>query len=303
MSTSGEEDFILRVPGDGDALRVQRLLAERDRHDYGDASFTRAELLARWRTGSFSAAEDSMLAELGGAIAGYAAVFEVGALAFVDPAREGRGIGSALLAWTERRERERGAPTHRQRVASTNAAANRLLAAAGYAHVRTVWQMAIPIGSSALDAAAPAGIRLEPIDPSRDAEALHAADAAAFARNPDFVPESFEDFRAEHLTTEQFDREASVVARRDGTIAGYALCQRLPGEIGYIDVLAVSESERGRGLGAAIVAQALAAFARAGLREARLEVASDNPSAVRLYERAGMVRRHGAAIWEKPVGG
>jgi ribosomal protein S18 acetylase RimI-like enzyme len=276
------------------------MLAARDRHDYGDPSFTHAELLARWRTGGFSPGEDSVLAEIAGQVAGYAGVFNVGALAFVDPGHEGLGIGTELLAWTERRQREVGAEMHRQRAASTNARASALLGAAGYANVRTVWQMVTTLPVH-LEAPAPPGVGLKPIDPNRDAEALHAADEMAFAQNPDFVSETLEDFRTEHLGSEQLDLEASVIARRDGAIAGYAFCQRLPGGIGYIDLLAVVESERGRGLGAALVAHALSAFAHAGLREARLEAASDNPRALRLYERAGMTRRHGAAIWEKPI--
>jgi mycothiol synthase len=293
----------LRAPSGDDSAAIERALAVRDEHDYGDPGFTRAELLARWQTGGFDAAQDSVIAEVAGAIVGYGAVFNVGALAFVDPSHEGRGIGARLLAWTEERERGRGAETHRQRVASTNGRASELLSAAGYRHVRTVWQMVSPLPSPVPQAPPPAGVRMQPIDPSMDAEALHAADAAAFAKNADFIPETLEDFRTEHLATSQFDREASVVARRNGEIVGYALCQRLSGQVGYVDVLAVAAAERGRGLGAAIVTHALAAFARAGLREARLEVASDNPRAVRLYERAGMLRRHGAAIWEKPLAG
>jgi mycothiol synthase len=303
MSEGAVDLVALRAPARYDTAAILRALADRDAHDYGDPRFTRAELLARWQTGGFDPTSDSIIAEHAGAIAGYAAIFNVGALAFVDPEREGQGIGRRLLAWIEQRQSRRGAGTHRQRVAHTNAAAAALLGAAGYAHVRTVWQMASPLKSVVTPASPPEGVTLEPIDRVRDAEAIHAADAATFAKNPDYVPETLEDFRTEHLATAQFDAEASVVARRQGAVAGYALCQRLPGEIGYVDVLGVSEQERGRGLGAAILGYALTAFARAGLREARLEVASDNPVAVRMYERAGMARGHGAAIWEKPAAG
>ncbi|HLJ03427.1 MAG TPA: GNAT family N-acetyltransferase [Solirubrobacteraceae bacterium] len=303
MSEGALDLVALQAPGDDDTAAILRALAARDAHDYGDPSFTRAEILARWQTGGFDPAADSVIAEHAGAIAGYAAVFNVGALAFVAREREGRGIGARLLAWTEQRETQRGAATHRQRVAHTNATAAALLGTAGYAHVRTVWQMASPLTSVVTPPSPPEGVTFEPIDRIRDAEAIHAADAAIFAKNPDYVAETFEDFRTEHLATAQFDPEASVVARRRGAVAGYALCQRLPGQIGYVDVLGVCEDERGLGLGAAIVGYALAAFARTGLREARLEVASDNPVAVRMYERAGLARRNGAAIWEKPLAG
>jgi ribosomal protein S18 acetylase RimI-like enzyme len=46
---------------------------------------------------------------------------------------------------------------------------------------------------------------------------------------------------------------------------------------------------------------AFAAFAEAGLREAQLGVASDNPGALTLYERLGMAIRHRADVFEKAI--
>ena len=46
----------------------------------------------------------------------------------------------------------------------------------------------------------------------------------------------------------------------------------------------------------------IADFARAGLREAVLDVASDNPRALHVYESAGMTPRHLVSVFEKPVG-
>jgi ribosomal protein S18 acetylase RimI-like enzyme len=142
---------------------------------------------------------------------------------------------------------------------------------------------------------------LHPIDPASDVRALHAADSVAFADNADAFEESFENFEAEHLAVDSLDTTASAVARRGETIAGFTVCQRRPGDIGYIDLLAVLPDERRHGLGAALLAHALGAFAQAGLRAARLETASDNPTAIRLYERAGMQRGPGADVWEKPL--
>lgn len=277
------------------------LLAARDRADYDEPSFTRAELLSRWRTDSFDPREDARLALYAGAPAGYTAVFDVGALAFVHPEHERVGVGTALLEWTEERQRALGHTVHRQRAAVTNELATELFTARGYTQVRTVWQMARELGGAPPHAPVPAGIQLRPVDPAADAHALHAADEAAFAVNPDYTPEGLDHFCEEHLDSPQLDRTASLVAHRDGAVAGYVLAQRLLGGVGYIDLLAVLEPERRRGLGRCLLTGALGAFARAGLREAVLEVASDNPGATRLYEWAGLERRHGIAVWEKPA--
>lgn len=42
-------------------------------------------------------------------------------------------------------------------------------------------------------------------------------------------------------------------------------------------------------------------FAAAGLREAHVGVASDNPNALRLYERCGMTERFRIDAYERPM--
>jgi ribosomal protein S18 acetylase RimI-like enzyme len=80
------------------------------------------------------------------------------------------------------------------------------------------------------------------------------------------------------------------------------LCRRWAGEgVGFVDLLGVDPNERGRGLGSTLLRCAFASFAAAGLREAQLGVASDNPGALALYERVGMAPRHRADVFEKPV--
>ena len=92
------------------------------------------------------------------------------------------------------------------------------------------------------------------------------------------------------------------MARRGDAVAGSRCAGGRATGIGYVDLLAVQKSERGRGLGTALLLTAFAAFAQAGLREARLEVASDNPGAFRIYERAGMTPGDRVEVFEKPVG-
>ena len=72
-----------------------------------------------------------------------------------------------------------------------------------------------------------------------------------------------------------------------GCIQG--LCER--SSLGAIQNLAVTPQHRGRGLGSALLLQALRGFIRAGLVRAGLEVTAQNDCAVRLYQRFGFRRR------------
>lgn len=76
--------------------------------------------------------------------------------------------------------------------------------------------------------------------------------------------------------------------------AGYCgcvqgLCER--SDLGAIQNLAVIPGHRGRGLGSALLVQALHGFLRTGLDRAWLEVTAQNESAVRIYQRLGFRRR------------
>ncbi len=293
--------FRLRPSSPEDAEAVLRVIAARDSRDFDGEGFIREMLVDQWRVSEFNPAADAVVAEAEGVVVGYGALFIPGALAFVDPGHERQGIGSALLGWAEARALERGRETHRQPIPESNTGAQELMADAGYRRARSVVKMARALGAPPAVPSPPAGIRLDVLDVARDGHAVHAADAAAFADSPDYEPESFSAFHDEHLETPELDPSLSRVARRGDAVAGFTLCRRRGPGIGYVDLLAVQKSERGRGLGTALLLITFAAFAQAGLHEARLEVASDNPGAFRIYERAGMTPGDRVEVFEKPV--
>ena len=291
--------FELRSSKPEDAADVLRLLEVRDMTDFGVADFTSGELLAQWRLGRFDARTDAVVAEDRATTVGYGALVEPGAIAFVDPRREGEGIGSSLLAWLESRARDVGRRVHRQIVGARNGRGHALLSGAGYAPVRSVLQMARSVRPPPAVPAIPDGITMQPLDVSADARALHAADDAAFSDSADYEPMSLSAFSEVHLGAPAFDPTLSRVMRRGDAVAGFALVQRTRSDIGYIDVLAVDPSQRRQGLGSALLLTVCAACAAAGVSEVRLGVASDNPGALRLYARAGMTERHRIDVLEK----
>jgi ribosomal protein S18 acetylase RimI-like enzyme len=279
-----------------------RLIDARDLVDFGECGPTRVVVGDMWRARDFDPAVDAVVLEAeDGWIAGYAMVYEY-VFAFVDPEREGRGLGRELLSWTEQRACARGRPSCRQAVPVRNDAALRLLGDAGYRSVRTLYELARELNAERpAPASVPHGIALASLDVEANARALHAADAVAFAVNADYEPATFEQFCDEHLASPDLDPSLSAIAWSGDAVAGFTVCRRLGTAAGYIDLLAVDPLQRRRGLGMTLLTSAFEAFARAGLREARLNVVGDNPGALRLYRRAGMTVRREAVLFEKAL--
>ena len=266
------------------------VLVARHTADLGLPLFRLEEVEEEWQAPDLDLQRDAILVEVDGAIAGYAIVHGPGTFAVVAPAYERRGVGAQLLAWAQRRERERGGDAHRQIAASTNARARDLLQRAGYLQVRSYWRMARPLDRRVTPAEVPAGISLREIDLDGDARPLHALDADAFGSVADYMPESYELFVQRHLRAHDVALGLSLVAHDGERIVGFLLAARRwehEGS-GYIDLLAVSPGHQRRGLGTALLTHGFAACAAAGLVQAQLVVASDNPHALRVYEAAGM---------------
>ena len=109
---------------------------------------------------------------------------------------------------------------------------------------------------------------------------IHAVDAASFAANPGYAAESLRDFTEEHLEAHDFDPGLSRVADLGGEVVGFLLARGVAGRGGRIRGSRCRRSDhQGRGVGTALLADAFAAFAWAGLRQAQLGVDSDNPRA------------------------
>jgi len=237
-----------------------------------------------------------------GAIAAYAIIRSRGTMVAVHPGREGEGWGARILAWAEARAVERGADHHRQWIGSGNDRARVLLESAGYGHVRSYWRLGRTLDEPVADAPTPDGIRLRPVDVAADAQAIYQLDVDAFSPAPDYHAVDLAAFLEEHLDAHDFEASLSLVAERDGAIAGFLLGRRWPEhDAGYVDILAVAPQEHGKRIGTTLLLTAFRSFADAGLSEAFLGVASDNPRALNLYERAGMKQRFRIDTFERSV--
>ncbi len=291
-----------RGPEWQDAQAVLALLVARHTADIGLPLFRLEEVQDEWRSPDVELGRDALLIEIDGVLAAYAIVHRPGAFAVVGPDHEGRGVGARLLEWVEQRERERDVDAHRQIAASTNTRARALLEGAGYRQVRSYWRMARPLDRGVTAVGPPAGVTLRRLRPEGDGRALHALDAESFGSSPDYVPESYEVFVQEHLRAHDVAPELSLVAEEGADIVGFLLARRWPHEAsGYVDLLAVAPGHQRRGIGTALLTHGFAGFAAAGLVQAQLGVASDNPRGLRVYEAAGMGPRFRFDVFERPL--
>jgi mycothiol synthase len=284
-----------------DAPAVLAVYAAREMADLGGPIYRLEDLREDWQATELDLERDTRVVEAqDGKIVAYAEVRRHGTMAMVAPEHEGQGIGARLLDWAEGHERAHEHPLHRQWVAATNASARALLTRAGYTKARSYWRLVRPLEEVGAPAPPP-GLRLRPVDAERDAPRLHALDAASFAGAPDYLPESLELFREEHLQAYDFDARLSVVAEREQRIVGMLLARRRDEEgVGFVAILAVDPEHQRGGIGTILLQSAFAGFAIAGLREAMLMVASDNPRALRVYERVGMTVQMQFDIYERP---
>ena len=290
----------LRAPVIDDAPAVLEVLIARDIADTGEPDYTLDDLLQEWHLADVDLSADARVAELDGEIAGYGIVRRQGAVVAVDPRCEGRGVGRALLEWSELRDRERGRSAHRHYIGAADVEARELLTSAGYTLLRSYWRMVRELTGSEQPGPEPGGVRLRALDLTADAAAVHALDDLAFSTVPDYNQSTFAQFRDEHLAAHDLDPALSVIAVADGSMAGFALTRVWSEErVGFVDVLAVHPEQQGRGLGSVLLRHAFARYAAAGLREAQLGVATDNPRALGLYERVGMRQSFRFDVYER----
>ncbi|MFJ1753280.1 GNAT family N-acetyltransferase [Kitasatospora sp. NPDC088134] len=219
----------------------------------------------------------------------------------VHPAHRGRGLGSALLDWTERRARERGDTALTQTVEDLDPAATALLHAHGYRPKVTNWLLEIPLDDVELPPP-PDGVTVRPIragDPA-DERAAHRLGEAAFADWQE-RPKPFEEWAAFHLHRATFAPERSPLAFVDGRLAGLLLALERPGRTdGYVQTLAVDREFRHRGIARHLLRYSFAACRRAGLTHGTLWTHSGT-GALDLYLKIGMTVRRTTSVVGKDL--
>jgi ribosomal protein S18 acetylase RimI-like enzyme len=265
-----------------DAQAATDLVIAVDLAEVGEIDYSRGDLQDEWAELDLSL-DTAIVEDDAGTPIGCAHFRGSDVLVSVDPRRLGEGAGTALLEWAERRGLQRGARTLRQGVGDRGTGSRAFLEAHGWAPVRSFWRMdRDTVPGEIADETDLRAVELT------DAPALHAITALAFARDGGYQQKTEEAWTRTEFNAHAVDPSLSRVALQHGEPAGYALARRWEGDVIYVPLLAVHPDAQGHGLGGRLLKAVFAAAAGAGQRQVRLNVASDNPNAVKLYERAGM---------------
>lgn len=311
-----DSPFTLRRPTWDDVAAVAQLHAAAERIR-GDGSVTRAEdVRVRWLM--LDGLDDVVLVEDPGAdprlvgvgeytteldLLDEATVLHVEGQ--VHPAATGRGIATLLLdradarARAAAREEQAAAAVVRTTVVDGDDRARAWFTARGFVLVRHLLTMRLELFEDAPTPIWPPGITPRRFRPGRDEERAWQAHQAAFDDVPTHLPLDLDEWVEDRVLRDPaFDPSLTVLATDpEGEVVGLAVCRAgVEGapEEGWIRDLGVVPSWRGRGLGMALLLDALQTFRARGLTGAALDVDDVTIGrAVRLYERAGLriVRR------------
>jgi len=312
-------DVLWRPYEPSDAPALAELMNTIEEHAGGHASYTAEELQSLIATLVRDLASDSsMLFAPDGTLvaAGFTTTppdggFKVYLTGGVHPRWRGNGLGRQILdrhlsrAVEIHRELGRGAEwvAEAPRVPIGDREAGRLFARFGLAPVRYWFEMVAPTAQVPV-AATPEGLRIVDYAPRYDA-AVHAAHMEAFADTWEFQQRDRESWLAITTRSPSFLPELSLLAFDGHVLIGYLLTYSHPDPCRvYVGELGVRRPWRQRGLASALLAGALDAAARAGVKEVSLSVDAGSPTgAVGVYERAGFTIESSTVTHSIPLTG
>ena len=288
-----------------DAAAVAEVVAALETSLYGPSTFSLADLEAEWS--ELDLERDARVVRDDDRIVGYGVVRERGELwrveGYVHPDAAGRGIGRLIATGLEEDAARSGARRVQNGVLEADSAARGLLESLGYSAVRVFREMRIELTAPPPAPEWPAGLRVVPFDPERDARAFHAAHHEAFADHWDFTPRDFEAWSKVLLGSERFDPTLWCVVRAGEEIAAGTIGAGDTYGGGFVLELFTRRPWRRQGVGAALLADAFGGFWERGERSVGLAVdAASETGAFRLYERAGMTPALGWVTYEKVLG-
>lgn len=272
----------------------------------------------------FDPRRDVLLAELEGAVIGAAetsvrmrdgiAVHEVDG--WVRPGWRRRGLGRALLQWTEARAANLaqvdGRTVERALAAGPDedqVGACALYDRAGYRVVRYGLMMVRDLREAIPDPLLPDGLEVRPVRPAEHRR-IWDADTEAFEDHWGRAERTDADFEG-WFAVPELDTDRWHVAWDGDEVAGSVMAfvfrdenEALGVSRGWLEHISVRRPWRRRGLASALIARSLRDLRDLGLHEAALGVDAENVTgALRVYEALGF-RRHRTSRWyRKPLVG
>lgn len=292
-----EVTFDLHLPGGfsarpatwDDLDTVAQLVQQAELIDLGEPMVTVEDIHATWSRPGFQLADDTVMVFEDDRAVAHAEVSRQKAEVSIYPDARNRGLGSALLRWTEKRAAADAEPGGTARIGQTvsdkAASAIDLFVKNGYEHRHTSWILMLPDGVG-LATDAPAGVTVRPHRPGVEDHEIYQVVEDAFNEWPNRTPTSFDEWAAWTTNRLDFDPDLLWVAEREHEIIGAAFGIAYPGE-GWIDQLAVRADARGQGIARALLAAVFGTFREKGFPKMGLNTDS-RTGALDLYLKLGM---------------
>ncbi len=284
-----------------DVEAVAELIAACELEDDGVAEIDLGDVATAFRREGFDPGRDCLLVHDGSLLVGWAEVHGTRAEAGVRPSHRGRGIGSALLGWTEARARAAARAVVHQTVTDANAGAAALLEGNGYGPTDRAWILQLRFDGPPPPPEPPPGVEIRPFRGGVDEPAAYRVIEDAFSEWPGRPPETFEEWLSQWPSHPAFAPELSPLAFEGDELVGVALYLDYPdADEGWVQQLATKASHRRRGIARALLQQAFVnAYAR-GRSACGLSTTSST-GALGLYEKVGMRIRRSYTRWSKPL--
>jgi ribosomal protein S18 acetylase RimI-like enzyme len=245
-----------------------------------DAAWSGAPPVSSEEAGEFlDSFAQGVICERDGRVAGFAAGRDGGGqVVVIDPDDDPRPALDALVPWL----RERG---HHD-VDSYAGDTRRIewLEANGYAYRRSGFDLRRGLEPPLAPPNWPSRIAVARFRPGEDAEAVHALVYvdAAWGAVPGHHERTLESWR-----TNLKPDARGWVARRDERPVGWVLGRVFGDGRGWVEQIAVARSDRGLGLGRALLLHSLAELCSLGATSLALGVQGDNENAISLYRSVG----------------
>ncbi len=295
--------FTWRPATDDDAVAVYELARAASIVDVGEPMVELDDIRTDFANPAMDLAQDTVLVHDGPKLIASAQVLEGRADVDVHPMWRRRGLGLALVEWTEQRALEQAGPDTSARVGQTVTdsldGAHELFEQRGYERLWDSWVLRLPPDAPIESCAPPADVTIRPFRPDEETRVYEIIDNA-FSEWEHRDPRTFEQWRQVTTARAIFDPSMLLVAAVDDVVVG--ACVGLPFEDeGWVDQIAVVPEERGRGIARAMLRAIFNEFRARGERRIGLNTDS-RTGALGLYLDAGMVVEYTFTRWSKLFG-
>jgi GNAT superfamily N-acetyltransferase len=294
-----DTELIVRPLRPADLEAVYQLVARAQQHDVGEIEIDREDLLTDWALPGMDVSRDTVGVFAGAElVAGAELSLRSRAEVYVAPESRGRGIGTWLREWTERRAAEKGWKLVAQVVPDSNEAARDLFLSAGYGARHTSWILRIEHDAEPPAPEVPEGIEIRTYR-LEDEHEVYRLFEDAFNEFAGRQPQTFDEWTAITTRRPDFRPDLFALAVDGDQIVGGAMTLPYEGE-GWIDKVAVKATHRNRGIARALLQHSFREAWRRGERVSGLSTDS-RTGALTLYEKLGMTVRRSYTSYAKDL--